>query len=121
MTNGKQRVREILEDLILKCEANRDSPTNTWEEYIHNEVKPQALDSIEEVYSERETELLDSLYWMYTQYCSKGHLFMGAGETASEILEDEGYIVVDSAGEIIKDNGDSNEQKTKQLGRWESK
>lgn len=49
MTNGKQRVREILEDLILKCEANRDSPTNTWEEYIHNEVKPQALDSIEEV------------------------------------------------------------------------
>lgn len=58
---------------------------------------------------------------MYTQYCSKGHLFMGAGETASDILEDEGYIVVDSMGEIIKDNGDSSEQKTNQLGRWESK
>jgi len=112
MTNGKQRIREILQQLASdQCDkVNIDKLAIT-----------EALDSIEEVYGERETELLDSLYWMYTQYCSKGHLFMGAGETASDILEDEGYIVVDSMGEIIKDNGDSSEQKTNQLGRWESK
>lgn len=60
---------------------------------------------------EAETELLDALYWMYIQYCSKGHLFMGAGETASELLENAGYITVDSAGLIVKDNGDSQEQR----------
>lgn len=58
----------------------------------------------------RETELLDSLYWMYVQYCSGGHLFMGAGETASELLENAGYITCDGAGRIEKDNGDSYEQ-----------
>lgn len=52
-------------------------------------------------------ELLEALYWMYVQYCSDGHLFMGAGETAAEILEREGYIEVDGAGAITKDNGDS--------------
>lgn len=109
---GKQRVLEILQQLASdQCDkVNIDKLAIT-----------EALDSIEEIYSERETELLDSLYWMYTQYCSRGHLFMGAGETASEILEDEGYIVVDSTGEMTKDNGDSHEQKTNQLGRWESK
>lgn len=61
---------------------------------------------------ERETELLDSLYWMYTQYCAaRGHLFMGAGETASDLLEDAGYITVNGVGEVIKDNGDSHEQR----------
>jgi len=108
---GKQRIREILLGIV--------ATEHPW--FDPEKAVDQALDSIEEVYSERETELLDSLYWMYVQYCSKGHLFMGAGETASDILEDEGYIVVDSMGEIIKDNGDSSEQKTNQLGRWESK
>lgn len=57
--------------------------------------------------TERETELLDALYWMYSQYCSGGHDFMGAGETASELLENAGYIVCDDAGRIGTDNGDS--------------
>jgi hypothetical protein len=49
-------------------------------------------------------EILDSLYWMYVQYCgNNGHSFMGAGEDASEILEQYGYIEVDGAGVIIKD------------------
>lgn len=63
----------------------------------------------------RETELLDALYWMYYQYCDtkSGHMFMGAGETASEILEDAGYITVNSIGAIIKDNGDSAEQRAR--------
>lgn len=55
-------------------------------------------------------EILDALYWMYVQYCSDGHYFMGAGETASELLEDAGYITVDGAGMIIKDNGSSEER-----------
>ena len=65
---------------------------------------------------EAERLRLDALYWMYTQYCSKeGHLFMGAGEEASSILEDAGYIVVDGTGRVTKDNGDSQEQKIKAL------
>lgn len=115
---GKQRIRDILKRLFK--DGTIDDVAGNAEKWEQISVD-QALDSIEEVFGERETELLDSLYWMYTQYCSKGHLFMGAGETASDILEDEGYIVVDSMGEIIKDNGDRNEQKTNQLGRWESK
>ena len=51
-------------------------------------------------------EILDSLYWMYIQYCSNGHDFMNAGEDASEILENAGYIKVDGAGVILKDNGE---------------
>ena len=50
-------------------------------------------------------EILDALYWMYTQYCSGGHDFMGAGEQASEILELYEYIKVDGAGVILKDYG----------------
>lgn len=49
-------------------------------------------------------ELLDSLYWMYVQYCSGGHDFMNAGEDASEILVNAGYITVDGAGRILKVN-----------------
>lgn len=62
---------------------------------------------------EQYTEALDALYHMYVQYCSGkwGHQFMGAGETASEILEDAGYIVVDNIGAILKDNGDSHDRK----------
>lgn len=49
-------------------------------------------------------EILDSLYFMYSQYCSKdGHDFMGAGELASEILEDYDYIRVDGAGRITEE------------------
>lgn len=51
-------------------------------------------------------EILNALYWMYLQYCSNGHDFMGAGETASDILEYYGYIEVDITGKIIKDNGE---------------
>ena len=50
-------------------------------------------------------EVLDSLYWMYSQYCSSGHDFMNAGEDASEILELYGYIKVNSIGAIVKEYG----------------
>ena len=54
-------------------------------------------------------ELLDSLYWMYEQYCAgRGHDFMGAGETACEILEDYGYIIADGAGRVITDKNKAN-------------
>lgn len=63
-------------------------------------------------HNKQETKLLDALYWMYTQYCAKdGHLFMGAGEEASELLENAGYITTDGAGRVINDNGDSFEQR----------
>lgn len=53
-------------------------------------------------------EILYALYQMYNQYCSSGgHDFMGAGENASEILEDYGYIEVDGVGRITFDQGDT--------------
>lgn len=57
---------------------------------------------------EKDNEALDSLYNMYMQYCNDkwGHRFMGAGESASEILENAGYIVVNDIGAVVKDNYD---------------
>ena len=75
-------------------------------------IHPKAIDSLLQLIETEKIELLDALYWMYTQYCGKGHYFMGAGETASELLENAGYITVDGAGVITKDNGDSEEQRT---------
>lgn len=49
-------------------------------------------------------EILDSLYSMYVQYCSEGHDFISAGESASQILEEQGYIKIDLAGKIVNDN-----------------
>jgi hypothetical protein len=66
---------------------------------------------ISDTVAKAERENLDALYWMYIQYCSGGHDFMGAGEDASEILENAGYITVDGAGRVLKDFGDSEEQK----------
>ena len=69
-------------------------------------------EAILELIKEENKELLDALYSMYRQYCNDkwGHQFMSAGEKASELLENAGYIVVDNIGAIIKDNynyGDS--------------
>ena len=118
-----------------------DSPKATearlklWDEQIatpYKDLKEYEKDSdreqverywplVEEYYTnkflKRETELLDALYWIYTQYCGRGHDFMGAGENASELLENAGYIKVDSAGVITVDNGDSQEQAIKQLSK----
>jgi len=58
---------------------------------------------IEERVADAEKKNLDALYWMYDQYCSGSHDFMGAGEDASEILENAGYIEIDGAGRITKD------------------
>jgi hypothetical protein len=80
-------------------------------QFIAIEQAKQAINLyIEERVKEAEKANLDALYWMYIQYCSGGHDFMGAGETASEILENAGYITVDGAGRIIKDNDDSQER-----------
>lgn len=93
-----------------------DSPHVAYKKWMIN-FTDEALEIIQqqkEAYADsRETELLDALYWMYYQYCNtkSGHMFMGAGETASELLENAGYIVTDSIGAIIKDNGDSVEQR----------
>jgi hypothetical protein len=44
-------------------------------------------------------ETLDALGMMYTQYCSRdGHLFMSAGEYASNVLEHWGMLNADEAG-----------------------
>ena len=54
--------------------------------------------------NDTQEELLEALYWMYIQYCGKdGHLFMGAGETAGDILEEYGYLKLNTDGTIIKD------------------
>lgn len=37
------------------------------------------------------------------QYCGDGHMFMGAGEGACEILENEGYIEAYGDGSIKHD------------------
>lgn len=48
---------------------------------------------------EERDALLHALGWMYEQYCSKeGHLFMGAGEQTSELLERYGLLDADGAG-----------------------
>ena len=55
-----------------------------------------------------ERNILNALYGMYNQYCATGgHAFMGAGEDASDILERYGYIEVDGAGRVTKDNIDA--------------
>ncbi len=47
----------------------------------------------------REQKLLDALESMYEQYCPNGHLFMGAGESASSVMEEYGYSF-DGAGRL---------------------
>ena len=88
-----------------------------WIDEIYKRKVPieEAKEVAEYLVSQRELEKLDALYWMYTQYCSDGHLFMGAGETASEILENAGYIKTDGSGRVVEDNGDSEEQRLKAL------
>lgn len=49
---------------------------------------------------EKNIELAGALLMMYEQYCDKGHLFMSAGETASSVLEAQGYAVFDEAGRM---------------------
>lgn len=84
---------------------------------VVHEAQQAIISLIKSEEHKRETELLDSLYWMYVQYCSgkSGHMFMGAGETASELLEDAGYVVVGTMGEILKDNGDSYDQEKRAI------
>ena len=99
----QERLREVLRTLWVA----KDQQTTLG-------LRPldQAEQAILQLIETEKIELLDALYWMYTQYCGKGHYFMGAGETASELLENAGYITVDGAGVITKDNGDSEEQRT---------
>jgi len=82
------------------------------ETYTFNkvELKKELLALIQQERDRAVLEALDALYWMYIQYCSGGHDFMGAGEGASELLENAGYIKVDSAGRIVKRYGDSTER-----------
>lgn len=46
-------------------------------------------------------ELVGALEMMYDQYCDRGHIFMSAGENASEILSKYGYEF-DSGGRMTK-------------------
>lgn len=126
--NHSTRSNEDLEETLTKAfndfydYITEKDIIKTAHEYTEKTVYKTAFDSIlswhitqttklQAEARKREIELLDSLYWMYVQYCSKdGHLFMGAGEGASELLEDAGYITVDGAGSILKDNCDSQEQ-----------
>jgi hypothetical protein len=94
-----------------KDKSEYDHDTSMFAAKIKAQHKEALLTSIINLVDKEQEPILDALYWMYIQYCSKGHLFMGAGESASEILEDAGYIVVDTMGEILKDNGDSEEQR----------
>lgn len=122
--NLDQRIRETLAAIYLLGISNglhRDISdpgeiVHRREAFIKaNPACTEATTQLKQLFAERETELLDSLYWMYTQYCSGGHDFMNAGEEASNLLENAGYIEVDGTGRITKDNGDSSEQKLKKL------
>lgn len=113
-----EQISEIVEGVWASGvydQADGEQECITYINPIDTEEAKQQLKALFTEHSkERETELLDALYWMYVQYCNgkNGHMFMSAGETASELLEDAGYIVVDSIGEVIKDNGDSFERST---------
>lgn len=108
-----------LGDIFLSCyhAGSLAQPGKTVSSRTVSEYTDKAISLIKSEEHKRETELLDSLYWMYVQYCSgkSGHLFMGAGETASELLEDAGYIVAGTMGEILKDNGDSYDQEKRAI------
>ena len=69
---------------------------------IYQELVDNILSLFEEEITQSNSQLLDALYGMYIQYCPDGHDFMGAGEDASELLEDYKYIEVDGAGRITK-------------------
>ena len=114
MPNNPTDPRAELDEIVMAIRlADTDSSlTNTGkDEVIASLIDQYASRVCEDIH----TQLLDALYGMYSQYCSGGHDFMGAGEDASELLENAGYIKVNGAGEIIQDNGDSHEQRLKQL------
>lgn len=107
--SNTDELRQLLSTLYAYDQAGGYVPLELDEESF-NKLQDH-IATVEAKAEKRQTELLDSLYWMYMQYCAQqGHLFMGAGETASELLEDAGYIVVDNIGVVTKDNGDSYEQ-----------
>lgn len=95
-----------IEEILLNME---------WCHAVKTESLKEATQAIKELIDQREIEILDALYWMYVQYCGNGHDFMNAGENASELLEKAGYIKVDGVGRVLVDNGDSQEQKLKEL------
>lgn len=115
MTDNTQKLNEILNQAV---NDTHDKSLNinlsaTASHNIRASIVDKAKQAILDWHNKQEATLLDALYWMYSQYCSGGHDFMGAGEDASELLENAGYITTDGAGRIVKDNGDSTEQRNK--------
>lgn len=108
MSDQQDRLDEVIKQIGYGCSG--EPPV-----LDDNQAKAEILAWHKEEARKRETELLDALYWMYMQYCSGGHYFMGGGEDASELLENAGYITVNGGGEIIKDNGDSLDQQVASL------
>ncbi len=108
MTDISKQIEELVGDI---ASLGTDHPNDPPAPQNSDEAKQAILALI----ATQKAELLDSLYWMYVQYCSGGHDFMGAGETASELLENAGYIETDGAGRITKDYGDSEEQRLNKL------
>ena len=112
MTELEKELRECMEQLISDYNMY-ENMGHTTEQSIISAIEydlPNFVQSILALIQDEKTELLDALYWMYVQYCSSGHDFMNAGEDASELLENAGYIKVDTIGRIVKDYGDSREQ-----------
>ena len=85
-----------------------DPHDTTLGEYIGCDSLDELMNLITLHTQKEERNILNALYGMYNQYCATGgHAFMGAGEDASDILERYGYIEVDGAGRVTKDNIDA--------------
>jgi len=101
-----EELREILRSLI--------ESVNKWQMYVPSAEAEAEIHHVLQLIKSRDQrialeaqqrtdELLDALSSMYEQYCGDkhGHMFMGAGEGASELLERYGRYKFDGAGRII--------------------
>lgn len=102
-TKDGQTVRDLLSSLFQSVDTQYELMEASNLEAI-SQAEQDIEKLIEQRCAERERHILEALYSMYEQYCEDGHMFMSAGERASEILENYGYLETDGAGRIVKSN-----------------
>lgn len=103
MEEIKKKAREMFDERFKELNGETEiwkgnKPPN------HTDIKSfidQIIDFAVSKEREEKEMLADALLDMYEQYCDDGHMFMSAGEHASDVLERLGYAKFDEAGAII--------------------